>query len=271
MTSIAQLTSRACQRAGAVNGRVTVLPLGLSSKDCSFSRCVHEGQFIGESLALSHNDGPIVLGFLGARLPCCNMAVFPGAEYTVQDAADGAERHVAAMQGSQRPCLDGVWLGKEDLSSLAIGGGSRKQVLDLVERKAAILQLGRAALGNVVHRRTHLAQGLESLIAAANICQLSAWRDNIVVPQLVAFSTFAPHRHDHDLAIAHGLWIGQTEDSDRLELACENFSAFANAGTTRMRMPAAFSYRYVCARNGRSIRSLHQNFCERNNGDTMRI
>lgn len=111
---------------------------------------------------------------------------------------------------------------------MAIGGGSRKQVLDLVKRKAAILQLGRTALGNDAHRWAHLTPGLESLIAAANIRQLSASRHNIVVTQLVAFPAVAPHRYDHYLAVARGLWISQAEDADRLELACENLSAFAD-------------------------------------------
>src|ERR1700683_214929 len=60
---------------------------------------------------------------------------------------------MASVQGSQWPSLDGGWLGKEDSRCLAIGRGSRKQVLDLIERKAAVFQLGWTALGNLVHSR----------------------------------------------------------------------------------------------------------------------
>ena len=70
-------------------------PAGLLSKDRRFSRRVHKGQFIGESLALSLNDGPIFLRFLRAinnldRLPRCNMQVLAGTEDPVQHAAYGA-------------------------------------------------------------------------------------------------------------------------------------------------------------------------------------
>ena len=57
-----------------------VSPAGLLSEDRSFSRRVHQGQLIRESLTLSLNDSPIFLRFLRAvdnldRLPRCNMQV----------------------------------------------------------------------------------------------------------------------------------------------------------------------------------------------------
>ena len=69
------------------------------------------------------NNSPILLRFLGAVndldcLPCYNMAVFPGAEYAVQHAADGAQRHVTAVQRRQRAPFECSRLGKEDFSGL---------------------------------------------------------------------------------------------------------------------------------------------------------
>jgi hypothetical protein len=73
-------------------------------------------------------------------------------------------------------------LGKEDSRCLAIGRGSRKQVLDLIERKAAIFQLGWTALGNIVHRGTDVAQWSQSFVAPPDIRELGTLCDNIVVP-----------------------------------------------------------------------------------------
>jgi hypothetical protein len=82
------------QRAGVVE-RLVPLTAGLLSQDRRFSRRVHKCQFVGESFALSLNDGPIFLCFLLAinnldRLPRCNMQVLAGTEDPVQHAAYGA-------------------------------------------------------------------------------------------------------------------------------------------------------------------------------------
>src|SRR5712692_7292357 len=104
------------------------------------------------------------------------MEALPGAEDAVQHAADGAQRHVVPMQGRQWSSLDSGWLGKEDSSCLAIGRGSRKQVLDLVEWKAAIFQLGWTALGNIVHRGADVAQWSKSFVAPPDIRELGTSR-----------------------------------------------------------------------------------------------
>ena len=60
----------------------TVLPAGLLPKDRSFSRRVHQGQLIRESLTLSPNDSAIFLRFFRTiddldRLPYRNMPASP--------------------------------------------------------------------------------------------------------------------------------------------------------------------------------------------------
>src|ERR1039458_7263873 len=107
------------------------------------------------------------------------------------------------MQRCQRSSFDNGWLGKEDSSSLAVGRRSRKQVLDLIERKAAIFQLGRTALGNIVQRRSDVAQRSKLRIIRSDACELLPSRDNLVVPQLLTFAAVTARRQDHHLAIAH--------------------------------------------------------------------
>src|SRR5579872_6166565 len=111
------------------------------------------------------------------------------------------------MQRRQGSSFDDGWLGKEDSSSLAVGRRGRKQVLDLVERKAAMFQLGWTALGNIVHRRATVAQWSKLCIIPSDARELSASRHDIIVPQLVTFPTAAARRQNHHLTVAHGLRI----------------------------------------------------------------
>src|SRR5260370_18845304 len=110
------------------------------------------------------------------------------------------------MQGRQRSPFDNDRLGKEDSSSLAVGGGAREQVLDFVERKTAIFQLGCAALGNFVQRRADVAQGRKFLIILPDVCELRASGDNIVVPQLFPFPPTAAPCQTPPLPVPHGFW-----------------------------------------------------------------
>src|ERR1035438_9942686 len=103
------------------------------------------------------------------------------------------------MQRCQRSSFDKGWLGKEDSSSLAVGRRGRKQVLDLIERKAAIFQLDRTALGNIVHRRADVAQWSKLRITASDARELSASRHDFSVSQLVTFPAAAARRQDHHL------------------------------------------------------------------------
>ena len=130
------------------------------------------------------------------------------------------------MQGRQRSSFDDGWLGKEDSSSLAVGRRAWKKVFDLIKRKAAILQLGRTALGNVVHRRGTVARWSKLHIIPSDARELSASRHDIIVPQLITFPTAAARREDHHLAVGHGLRISQSEDSRRLKLRGKDLTAF---------------------------------------------
>jgi hypothetical protein len=56
--------------------------------------------------------------------------------------------------------------GKRIRESLAVSRGARKQVLDLIERKAAIFQLGRTAFRNPIQRHTDVTQGREPLVCS---------------------------------------------------------------------------------------------------------
>src|ERR1035438_963656 len=132
------------------------------------------------------------------------------------------------MQGRQRSPFDNDRLRKEDSSSLTIGRRARKQVLDLIERKATIFQLGWTAFGNIVHRRADLAQWSKSLIAPPDIRELGTSRDKVVVPQLLPLPAASPRRQDHHLAVAHGLRISQSKDSGRLKLRGKDLGAFAD-------------------------------------------
>src|SRR5947209_5649547 len=111
------------------------------------------------------------------------------------------------MQRRQRSSCDNGWLGKEDSSGLTVGRRGGKQVLDLVERKAAMFQLGWTALGNIVHGRADVAQWSKLRIIPSDTCELSPPRHDIVVPQLLTFPAIAARRQDHHLTVAHGLRI----------------------------------------------------------------
>src|ERR1035438_3279025 len=145
------------------------------------------------------------------------------------------------MQGRQRSPFDNDRLRKEDSSSLTIGRRARKQVLDLIERKATIFQLGWTAFGNIVHRRADLAQWSKSLIAPPDIRELGTSRDKVVVPQLLPLPEASPRRQDHHLAVAHGLRISQSKDSGRLKLRGKDLGAFADIPISTAPAPGGFA------------------------------
>ena len=110
------------------------------------------------------------------------MQILAGAEDPVQHAAYRAQRHMAAVQRRQRSSLEGGRLGEKNPRSLAVSRGARKQVLDLIERKTAILQLGRTAFRDRIPRRGDIAQGREPLVVSPDVRELSTFCDDIVVP-----------------------------------------------------------------------------------------
>src|SRR5581483_12257292 len=122
------------------------------------------------------------------------------------------------MKRCQRAPLECGWLGKEDSSSLAAGRGARQQVLDLVEWKAAIFQLGWTAFRDAIHRCADVTEWGKALIISPDVCELSTSGDNIGVSQLFTLPAAPPRRQDNYLAVAHGLWFGQAKDSAVLKL-----------------------------------------------------
>ena len=111
---------------------------------------------------------------------------------------------------------------------MSVSRRARKQILDLIERKAAILQLRRTAFRNRIHRRTGIAQGRESLVIPPDVRQLSTPRNDLVVPQLFALPTAAACRQDNYLAVARGLRMSQPKDSSLLEPRGKDLATFTD-------------------------------------------
>ena len=108
---------------------------------------------------------------------------------------------------------------------MAVGRGARNQVLDLIKRKAAILQLGRTAFRYRLQRRAGLAQGREPLVIFSEVRELSTSGDDVVIAQLFALPTAAACCQDNYLAVSHGFRIRQPKDSSIFEPRSKDLAA----------------------------------------------
>lgn len=140
----------------------------------------HERRLVGESFTLSLNDNAILFRFFGAidylercftlHLTCRKMTLLAA---NFPTASSGSEYRSSSLPRRNMKTVP----GPEDAVQHA--GGRRwiaEQVLDLVELKAAILQLRRTAFRNIVHRRADVAQRFKLLIDAADLGQCAACR-----------------------------------------------------------------------------------------------
>lgn len=115
---------------------------------------------------------------------------------------------------------------KQDSGCLPVGWGWWEQVLDLIERKAPIFQLGRAAFGNRVPGACVVSQCGKLSILVSDACELGTASHDVVVPQRFAFAAVSARGEKNHLAVRHGLRLSQTIDLSVFELRSQDVTAF---------------------------------------------
>src|SRR5438093_9460695 len=111
-----------------------------SLERCDVACSEHERQLVRESFLFSYCDDTIFffLGFVDHLhgLPERYVPLIPAAEDSVQHPPYRYESNVTLMQKCQRSAGDGGLFSKENAARLAISGGTRKEVFELIERQA---------------------------------------------------------------------------------------------------------------------------------------
>src|SRR2546422_3229856 len=127
-----------------------------SLERCDVACSEHERQLVRESFLFSYRDDTIFffLGFVDHLhgLPERYVPLIPAAEDSVQHPPYRYESNVTLVQKGQRAAGDGGLLSKENAARLAISGGTRKEVFELIERQATVHELHRPARRHLILR-----------------------------------------------------------------------------------------------------------------------
>lgn len=191
-----------------------------------------------KAFLLSDRRHARVIGFFNRvrhfhALPSRYVKRRPFAENSVEQPRNREQADVPSVQRRKRSPSDAIFLSNEQPARLPVGRGFHEQILDFIERQAAIGQRNWFGRGHgvkargTVNERMKLTLLIESPRIPVILHSLAA---HIIVANALAFRPRSANPEEDDLIVLDALRLRERIDAHALEVPSQNLAAICKTG-----------------------------------------
>src|SRR5579859_5758276 len=156
------------------------------------------------------------------------MSVLLRAECPIEQTGAGQKSDMASVQRSQRPPDNRRLFSEQNTPSLSVCGRARQQILDFIERKAAMYQLYGPAFRHEILRFWLRRKNGEPRCVARQVSILNQRACDISILKPFPFPSAAAYSEHNHLLVADALRLAQAVKTSVSELRRQRLAAIAN-------------------------------------------